>query len=189
MKRFILRSLSLLLVLLLVCACAPAEEAVEIRETEYEPISYDGSSDGGRFFRIREDLPLEFWQPDYMPEVEIDEDSRAGGLLWTSYLLDASFFADLTYYAEAPIPLSEDAVTGYRANGYYSDLWNINGVPALSYIKQETAEDGVSWYYEYYFYYPDGGASVLLQMRYPSENDYMVPFTIDDLRFSVRRAE
>lgn len=188
MKRITACCLSLLLALLMVCTCASAEEAVEIKNIEYEPISYDGLSDGGRFVRLREDLPLEFWQPDYMMEAEIGEDSTAEGLLRSWYILFSSFYADITYYAEAPLPWSEDAVSQYRAKGLYSDIWKINGVPAIDYCMEEAAEDGVPWSYENYFYFLDSGACVLLQMRYPSENDYMVPFTIDDLKFSVRWA-
>lgn len=91
----------------------------------------------------------------------------------------------LYHFQDPPVLCSADTVADFRSKGLYSDLEEINGIPALSYFYEETDDSGEIWSYEYIYYFLQDGSCLLELRYYPSEEATRIPYTLDYLRYSV----
>ena len=180
--------LSLILALALLMAF-PATQAEETgtRKISWEDVRLEnnGTEPEGAFVSLGQGLPLQVFIPAGFADANADGTNTTPELCLSLIQADVRLNVKLYHFQNPPVPCSADTVADYRAKGLYSDLEEINGIPALSYFNEETNDSGEIWSYEYIYYYLQDGSCVLELRYYPSEEASRIPYTLDYLRYSV----
>ena len=184
MKRIL--CLILALALLMAFPSAWAEEA-ETHVISWEDVRLEknGTEPEGAFVSLGHGLPLQVFIPAGFADANADGTNITPELILSLIQADVRLHVKLYHFQDPPVSCSTDTVAYLRANGLYSDLEEINGIPSLSYFYEETNDSGEIWSYEYIYYYLQDGSCVLELRYYPSEEATRIPYTLDYLRYSV----
>lgn len=179
-------SLILALALLMAFPAAQAEET-GTRKISWEDVRLEknGTEPEGAFVSLGQGLPLQVFIPTGFADANADGTNITPELCLSLIQADVRLNVKLYHFQNPPVPCSADTVADYRAKGLYSDLEEINGIPALSYFFDETDDNSEIWSYEYIYYYLQDGPCVLELRYYPSEEASRIPYTLDYLRYSV----
>ena len=178
--------LILALVLLMAFSVTQAEET-ETRKTRWEDVRLErsGTEPEGAFVSLGHGLPLQVFIPAGLADANADGTNITPELILSLFHEDTRLYVQFLHFQEPPVSCSVDTVAEFRAKGLYSDLEEINGIPALSYFFEETEGNGEIWSYEYIYYYLEDGSCLLELRYYPSEEATHIPYTLDYLRYSV----
>ena len=178
--------LILALVLLMAFPAVWAEEA-EAHAISWEDVRLEknGTEPEGAFVSLGHGLPLQVFIPAGLTDANADGTNITPELCLSLYQADVRLYVQFLCFQEPPVSCSADNVAEYRVRGLYSDLEEINGIPALSYFFEETDDSGEIWSNEYIYYYLQDGSCVLELRYYPSEEATRIPYTLDYLRYSV----
>ena len=178
--------LILTLVLLMAFPATRAEEA-ETRRINWEDVRLEkgGEEPEGAFLTFDRGIPLRVFIPAGLADANTDGTNITPELLTSLYQADVRLHVQFMLFHEPLVSRSADTVAEYRAHGIYSDLEEINGIPALSYFFEETDDSGEIWSHEYIYYYLQDGSCVLELRYYPSEEATRIPYTLDYLRYSL----
>ncbi len=179
--------LILALALLLGFPAAQAEET-EIRKISWEDVRLEknGTEPEGAFVSLGNGLPLQAFIPTGFADANADGNNITPELCLSLFQADVRLYVNFYLFQDPPVPCSADTVADFKSKGLYSDLEEINGIPALSYIFEETDDEtGETWSNEYIYYYLEDGSCLMELRYYPSEEATRIPYTLDYLRYSV----
>lgn len=179
--------LILALVLLVAFPAAWAEEA-ESHAISWEDVRLEknGTEPEGAFVSLGQGLPLQVFIPAGLADANADGTNITPELILSLIQADVRLHVKLYHFQDPPVLCSADTVADFRSKGLYSDLEEINGIPALSYIFEETDDEtGETWSNEYIYYYLEDGSCLMELRYYPSEEATRIPYTLDYLRYSV----
>ena len=184
MKKMLCLILSL--VFLMALPAARAEET-EMRRISWEDVRLEknGTEPEGAFVSLGQGLPLQVFIPAGLADANTDGTNITPELILSLIQADVRLHVKLYHFQDPPVTCSADTVTDFQAKGLYSDLEEINGIPALSYFFEETDDSGEIWSHEYIYYYLQDGSCLLELRYYPPEEATLIPYTLDYLRYSV----